>query len=867
MQGRRLVVAAAAVFALAAPGAAYADPPAIVVQNGETQEAFDYAGAIRERVWVDADYDSDSDGVNDKIAVDIMRPAGTDQGYKAPVIMDDSPYYSTLGRGNESQLKVDDANGLLAKWPLFLDNYFVPRGYAIALVDMTGTNHSTGCPTVQGQTDNLAAAEVIDWFKGRRVGRDKNGDVVPPPVWFNGKTGMIGKSYDGALAAATAVTGVDGLTTIVGESGPYDYYDYTRSNGVIQRGGHYVSSLANTVTDANRRAYCKPVRDKIDANDADATGDFTTPFWSDRNYVDEASQVKASVFLTHGMGDENVRIDHFSRFWYALGDLGVQRKAWLMQVGHVDPFDLSRSLWVRTVHHWFDYWLQGVPNGVMQEPQVAVETAPGTMTDTASFPLPDTQQTQFFLKPGPNAGTLGLAPTQGDEQTTTFTDLANLTETNATNNPTTVTANRRIFLSPVLTKSIRLSGTPVVQLDASVNKTSTHLGAILVDYGPAIPRVARTSDGIQTLTTSNCWGQASANDNGCYKEVGERIDTTSTRWRVTKGVLDAGHRTSRLTTTPIVADQRYPFSFPLLPYDYTFQAGHQIGLVIVGSYRDYGTTASTTAANITFSLKNSRISLPIVGGGAAALAAGVPGGEPTTTTLVAGGQTLAGSPATFTATVTGNDAALTAAPLPADLMAEALRKADFDGFTKLGTTTGAVQFLDGGLPLGAPVALANGTAKLTTSALNGGSHQITAKYLGEGAYDTSESAAVSQLVGVPGGAGGTVPATLALTLGAPATFGAFAPGLDRTYTASTTATVLSTAGDATLTTSDPGHLANGAFSLPEALQVSFSKSTWTGPTSNENVTIGFTQHIGATDALRTGTYSKTLTFTLSTTTP
>jgi hypothetical protein len=33
------------------------------------------------------------------------------------------------------------------------------------------------------------------------------------------------------------------------------------------------------------------------------------------------------------------------------------------------------------------------------------------------------------------------------------------------------------------------------------------------------------------------------------------------------------------------------------------------------------------------------------------------------------------------------------------------------------------------------------------------------------------------------------------------------------------------------------------------------------------VTIGFRQPIGSTDALRTGTYSKTLTFTLSTTTP
>ena len=111
-------------------------------------------------------------------------------------------------------------------------------------------------------------------------------------------------------------------------------------------------------------------------------------------------------------------------------------------------------------------------------------------------------------------------------------------------------------------------------------------------------------------------------------------------------MLDAGHRTSRNVTTPIVAGQRYPFSFPLLPYDYTFQAGHQIGVVIVGSYRDYGTTASTTAANITFSLKDSRISLPIVGGGAAAKAAGISAGEPTTTTIAGSGPRCSGGAAT-----------------------------------------------------------------------------------------------------------------------------------------------------------------------------------------------------------------------------
>jgi PKD repeat protein/type 1 glutamine amidotransferase len=121
---------------------------------------------------------------------------------------------------------------------------------------------------------------------------------------------------------------------------------------------------------------------------------------------------------------------------------------------------------------------------------------------------------------------------------------------------------------------------------------------------------------------------------------------------------------------------------------------------------------------------------------------------------------------------------------------------------------------------------------------------------------------------VPGTVGGTVPATLALTLGAPASFGAFTPGLAKEYTAQTTANVLSTAGDAALSVSpSPAYLTNGAFTLPEPLQVAFSRSSWTAPVSNESVTISFKQQIKATDALRTGAYSKTLTFTLSTTQP
>jgi hypothetical protein len=128
-----------------------------------------------------------------------------------------------------------------------------------------------------------------------------------------------------------------------------------------------------------------------------------------------------------------------------------------------------------------------------------------------------------------------------------------------------------------------------------------------------------------------------------------------------------------------------------------------------------------------------------------------------------------------------------------------------------------------------------------------------------------------------GGAGGTVPATLSLTLGPAASFGAFLPGVGQTYTASTTATVTSSAGDARLAVADPsanapGHLVNGPFALAQPLLVAGSPlpatvKTYSAPVSNDVVSVGFSQAIGAAEPLRTGSYAKTLTFTLSTTNP
>ncbi len=147
--------------------------------------------------------------------------------------------------------------------------------------------------------------------------------------------------------------------------------------------------------------------------------------------------------------------------------------------------------------------------------------------------------------------------------------------------------------------------------------------------------------------------------------------------------------------------------------------------------------------------------------------------------------------------------------------------------------------------------------------------------------------------------GGSVSSTLALAVGSTMpSFGTLVPGAAQTYTSSVSATVTTTAAGSTLSATDSslvftGHLVNtssGApYQLAQALGVSASDAgngTSTGvqplsstantqvallnyaaPVANDPVTLGFSQPIAATDPLRTGAYSKTITFTLSTTSP
>ncbi|WEH14218.1 Xaa-Pro dipeptidyl-peptidase [Streptomyces sp. VNUA24] len=575
-----------------------------------SEPVYSYGNAIREAVWVDTGLDADRDGRKDRVAVDIVRPREPAQrGRKIPVIMDASPYYACCGRGNESQLKTYDAAGNIVQTPLFYDNYFVPRGYAFVAVDLAGTNRSDGCVDVGGRSDIRSAKAVVDWLNGRgRAYTTRTGTKKAEAGWTNGRTGMIGKSYDGTIANGVAATGVEGLETIVPIGAISSWYDYYFAKGapLYNSGPDW---LADYVESPEARAKCGAVQRKL-VEGAPRTGDWT-PLWTERNYVKDARKIDASVFVVHGQQDLNVRPQHFGQWWDALAAQGVERKIWLSQTGHVDPFDFRRAEWVDTLHRWFDHELLGYDNGIDDEPMADVERHPNQWQTSTVWPPRAAKATT--LRPGkgsaPGVGTLGLRKGSGTE---TFTDDPTLSETDWAAHVDRSTPAKAGFVTAPLTKSLRLSGSGKVTVTATPSTSAAHLSAVLVDLGPdTIRDYAAAGEGITTLTERTCWGPSTTGDSSCFRET--RAKTADVEYTIfSRGWADLGHHASG-TGAPLTPGTPYTITLDLHASDHVVPAGHRLALIVAGTDKDLIDPPAGTPA-LTIDLRKTSAKVPLVGG-------------------------------------------------------------------------------------------------------------------------------------------------------------------------------------------------------------------------------------------------------------
>lgn len=167
-----------------------------------------------------------------------------------------------------------------------------------------------------------------------------------------------------------------------------------------------------------------------------------------------------------------------------------------------------------------------------------------------------------------------------------------------------------------------------------------------------------------------------------------------------------------------------------------------------------------------------------------------------------------------------------------------------------GTPTGTVQFQDGGGNLGAPVTLSGGAASLTTSALNPGSHNITAIYSGDGQFLGSTGSLPTQTVK------GTTTTALGSSLN-PSTF-----GQSVTFTATVTANP--PAGGTptgTVQFQDGGNTLGAPVTLSSGTATLMTSALTAGSHSITAIYSGDSQFVGGTGSLPTQTVNKANTTT------
>jgi X-Pro dipeptidyl-peptidase len=618
-------MAAALMIPGLAPATAGTTSDWIVIEDGVTQPVFDYDEAIQEVVYVEAPMDSDSDGQNDLIAVDVIRPAETEQGMKVPTIMEASPYY-----GRSANPPPDQTRGFPGWW----DEYFVPRGYAIAQPEMQGTGRSFGCPTTGGVEDTISIQATVDWLNGRAPGYYYDGTPAVA-TWSSGNVGMQGVSYVGTLPNAVATQGIDGLRTVVPIAAISSWYRYVNDQGVAWSTwseninfrytewlGEYVQ-VSRDLPGAVSEPACEAVLSAIGDAEQASNMDFTS-FWQERSYLPDINKIKTvntSVFMVHGLTDFNVKTMHFADMWREVEKRQMPRKIWIHRGAHVNPTSVRLTEWQRVMHLWMDHWLYDIPNGIMDEPMADIQRPDGTWETHSTWPDANAQNVDLRFGPSTaqEAGTLSLNPHSGDA-TQTFVDQIQFQNAKI-GNAHEAQAGRLVYVTPPLEQDVRISGTPELRVKMSTNRETALLSALLVDYGEGETVTVAGKDPLEVISES-CEPKDLIERTGCAEPMEVTVEITPERvlaW----GHIDAKNYADLRFSQSLVPGEEYNVSWKTLPSDHIIPAGHRIGVVITGNYNASPSTnrpardAAAIGGEVTVYLNGSRLTLPVVGGSSA----------------------------------------------------------------------------------------------------------------------------------------------------------------------------------------------------------------------------------------------------------
>ncbi|MEV2216137.1 CocE/NonD family hydrolase [Streptomyces sp. NPDC050997] len=442
--------------------------------------------------------------------------------------------------------------------------YIAGHGYACVRVDVRGTGDSEGVLKDEYLEQEQADAEdTLAWLAEQ--------------PWCDGSTGMMGISWGAFAALQVAARRPPSLRAIVIAS----FTDDRHADDMHYMGGAMLSDNLAEAGTMFAYATCPPDPAVVGDRWRDMwherlenTGPWVLPwlrhqrredYWRHASVSENYQDVRCPVLASSGWAD-----GYSNAVTRLLGNLDVPRKGLIGPWSHKFPHlgEPGPAIgYLQEVVRWWDHWLKGVDNGVMDGPMLrtwmqdsvppstSYEERPGRWVAEPTWPSPYVHQVTHPLtrhrigSPGENQ-----AAGEGDGVAMTVRSPLSVGQFAGKwasyNAPPDLPYDQReedggslVFETDPLTERLEILGSPTVELDVSADEPVAMVAARLSDVSP---------DGAAT--------------------------------RVTYGLLNLTRRDSTEDPEPLEPGRRYRATVHLNGVAQAFPPGHRVRLSLSTSY-------------------------------------------------------------------------------------------------------------------------------------------------------------------------------------------------------------------------------------------------------------------------------------------
>jgi uncharacterized protein len=450
-----------------------------------------------------------------------------------------------------------------------------------------------------------------EWMDAARMDAYDVTEWLAKQPWSSGKIGMWGCSATGGSQMQALTVAPPSLKAVFPMSCEFDVYPFGVPGGMSGSGDTKAPPMASSAAlrDATAQAVDGDTGGaQLRAAVADHAGNIENPgyvpfrdsvasnipevWWSKSSPHTYLDAINASNIAVYAAANWDEAATKYGAF-FTVNNLKTPTKLVVGPGAHCAWFSVANDTGFDITveeHRFFDYWLKGIENGVMEEDKVYYYTynaAQGEEWRSApAWPLPNEKRVPYYLGAKTLSMTAPVEASAKDEAQVDYNVAMGATSTTAPANP-----NGIAYATEPLASDVLVTGHPVVELWVSSTATDGDFIATLQDVGPG-----------GEIKSYNMHGRLRAS---LRKEEPAPYNNLGLPY----------HPFRKADVTPLVPGEPTLLRFDLLPISILFKAGHRIQLKV--SFADTPTPRVMPAPTVSIyrdAMHQSSVTLPIIGG-------------------------------------------------------------------------------------------------------------------------------------------------------------------------------------------------------------------------------------------------------------